>query len=259
MAGIDPCARSPRRTARRAAAEDALAFRASRHHAETEDALEIQEGLPSYTGVRLGAANPTAQAIADIAAHVGDKSFERSFAYGTGPAYGLLLDRYDPAWRTKIRQTRSLTALLAHALGTSPDGSDVEGRADRYDGAALRASELDRQARHDAEMAKYHAALVDGPIVEIRFHAMNIQFDPNEVMSLGDLGNVYPTLRITDDWGVLEVTGGALVHADWSGAVVPGPITPGTPIRGNGWTLALAAGFELVPGPRSGDLAVAKK
>ena len=88
---------------------------------------------------------------------------------------------------------------------------------------------------------------------------MNIQFNPNEVMSLGDLGNVYPELRITDDWGVLEVSGGALVHADWSGVVVPGPSTPGHPIRGNGWTLALAPGFDLVPGPRSGDLVLAKK
>jgi len=49
------------------------------------------------------------------------------------------------------------------------------------------------------------------------------------------------------------------VHADWSGVVVPGPSTPGHPIRGNGWTLALAPGFDLVPGPRSGDLVLAKK
>jgi hypothetical protein len=251
---------APDDASRRAAAEDALAFRASRHHAESEDALDLQEGLPSYTGVRLGAPDPTARALADMAAHLADRSFERSFAYVTGPAYGLLLDRYAPGWRSEIRTVRSLTALLARALGVSPDGGDVEQRASRYDAAALYASERERAARHDAEMAGYRAALVDGPIVELPFRAMKIQFDPNEVMSLDDLGNVYPHLRVSDAWGVLEVSGGALVRKDWSGVVVSGPIaagSPGTPIRGHGWTLALAPGFSLAPGARAGDLVLA--
>jgi len=244
---------------RRAAVEDALAFRASRHQADHEDALDIQEGLPAYTGVRLGARDPVRRALVDMAEHLVDRSFERSFAYVSGPAYGLLLDRYDPTWRTRIRSVRSLTALLARALGVSLDGSDAEQRASRYDGATLRASERDRQVRHDAEMASYRAALVDGPIVELGFRAMKIQFDPNEVTSFDEFGTVYPHLRVVDEWGVLEASTGALVRADWNSVVVAGPITDGSPIRGNGWTLALAPGFELAPGPRHGDLVVVKQ
>ncbi len=34
---------------------------------------------------------------------------------------------------------------------------------------------------------------------------------------------VYPTMRITDSWGVLEASNGALVKSDWSAVVVTEP------------------------------------
>jgi hypothetical protein len=40
----------------------------------------------------------------------------RSFAYATGPAYGLLLDRYRPNWRTDLQTGKTLPELLQSAL-----------------------------------------------------------------------------------------------------------------------------------------------
>ena len=91
------------------AVRDALAFRQARRKlypasVEDERAQEITEGLAAYTGTVLAApsaADAIASAIdllvnADAAAL--EASFVRTFAYMSGPAYGLLLDASSPGW-----------------------------------------------------------------------------------------------------------------------------------------------------------------
>jgi len=48
---------------------------------------------------------------------------------------------------------------------------------------------------------------------------------------------------------------GRSFHADWSGVVVAGPISDGSPIRGNGWTLALRSRLRAGarPAPRRSE------
>jgi hypothetical protein len=55
---------------------------------------------------------------------------------------------------------------------------------------------------------------------------------------------------------VLEVTGGALIKADWSAVVVPAPASAGV-AAGDGWTLRLAPGWRLEPAERPDDLRLA--
>ncbi len=253
---------------RRAAVVDALAFRRARRSlvlgaAATEDALELNEGLAEYTGVVVGhpdAAGRTGAALRDLAAHVDDPSFVRSFAYATGPAYGLLLDRYAPTWRAAIMHTPSLSDALAAAISPEwPEWPDVGRPAARYGGEALRRAEDARGAERAAKLAAYRAALVEGPVLALPFRHMKIEFDPRTVQPLDGLGSIYPTLRVVDAWGTLEVTGGALVTADWTAVVVAAPrMTTATAaprrLDGAGWTLALAPGWRLVPDVRAGDL-----
>jgi hypothetical protein len=243
---------------------DALAFRLARRRsfpdaAKREDALELNEGLAEYTGVMLGAQGEAriAAALRDLEAHVGDPSFVRSFAYATGPAYGLLLDRYAPGWRANIARTRDLVGPLAPALHAEPRTPDDAALA--YDGPALRAAEIDRAMKRAADLLRYRKQLVDGPVLELTFTHMNIEFDPRAVVPLSDLGSVYPKLRITDEWGVLEVTGGALVRADWSGVVVTAPVDAAERAVPGSWTLALANGWTLSPGARPGDFRLARR
>jgi hypothetical protein len=42
----------------------------------------------------------------------------------------------------------------------------------------------------------------------------------------GSLGTVYPTVRITDKWGILEVYAGALMSPDWKQVTVAAPADP---------------------------------
>ena len=56
-----------------------------------------------------------AYAVYDLSFFVEAPSFVRSFAYATGPAYGLLLDQADPGWKEKLGSGRRLDELLAGA------------------------------------------------------------------------------------------------------------------------------------------------
>lgn len=250
---------------RRAAVGDALAFRQARRvafpdSAAAEDGLELNEGLAEYTGVIVGLSDPAARvdaALRDLGDAVKAPSFVRSFAYATGPALGVLLDRYAPGWRTRIAQGRSLSEILAAAVAVPRP--DVDRAAAAYGGAELRAAEQVRAAERDAIIRRHRERLVDGPVATLRFVHMRIAFDPNKVQPIGPPGTVYPTLRVVDDWGVLEVTGSALIKADWSAVVVPAPATTAattttTAVAGDGWTLSLAPGWRLEPDDRPGDL-----
>ena len=225
MAAISPAER-------RRAVEDALTFRAERYRlfanaTAGEATLELLEGVPEYTGVKLGLTTPearTAYAIRDLTVHVSDPTFVRSFAYATGPAYGLLLDRFDPEWRGRLRPDTRLDLLLRTAMKLDlPQDLEAaaKARAVRYDpDGVLRTAELEREAVRQQRLAAYKVKFIDGPVLRLPAKHMNVQFSPMTLQAFDPYGVVYPTLRITDDWGVLEVSDGALLDKGWKTVTV---------------------------------------
>jgi hypothetical protein len=255
---------------RKKAAGDALLFREERYRlfpdaAAQEQSLEMNEGLAEYTGVRLG--NPTVdeqvkEALKDLSGHSDDPTFVRSFAYATGPALGLLLDRYAPAWRSQLKTGESLDVMLRNAILVPPHSGQgpsilqqaFEERAAQYGGPALRAAEAARESKRQQVIAAYRAKFVDGPVLILKFFKMQVQFDPRNLQPLEGFGTVYPNLRISDKWGVLEVKNGALMNPDWSAVTVVAPsVVVGSSLKGDGWTLELNPGWKVVPGERRGD------
>lgn len=250
---------------RREAAADALLFRAERYRlfpdAETQEkALEMNEGLAEYTGVRVGNSTPAEQikmALSDIARQKDTSTFVRSFAYATGPAYGLLLDRYAPGWHAELNSGKGfgdlLNTSLAITLPTDLSQAAAQ-RAQLYDGAALHAAEAERDRKKQQLLALYRARFVEGPALTLPLRNMHVQFDPRNLHPLDSAGTVYPTMRITDDWGILEVTNGALLKPDWSAVIVAAPATnAGSNLKGDGWTLELRSGWKIISGTRNGD------
>lgn len=259
--------------ARRQASDDALLFRAARYRRfpdaqASEVALERNEGLAEYTGVMIGNAT-TAQrktmALADLRGQAKNPSFVRSFAYATGPAYGLLLDRYRHDWRKQIvHSPQGPAAMLATALHLDLAHmpiANVAARATHYDGAALLAAETARQAKHDKLIAHYRASLVDGPVLTLPLNHMQVQFDPRNVLALGKTGSIYPSIRVVDDWGSIDIEQGGLIDPNWHRLVVAAASTKpakGT-LHGNGWTLRLAPGWRLAAGTRKGDFVLERE
>ena len=257
---------APAPAAREAAIGDALLFRHARYRlfpdAQAEErALELNEGVAEYTGVRVGLPTPqqrTAYALRDLQAFVAAPTFVRSFAYATGPAWGLLLDDADPAWRGKLASGRGLDQLLQSALKLpEPAASTAAAREAAYD-TSLRPREVARDQARQARLADLKARLVDGPVLVLplaHLHA-SYQFNPQTLQPLGTAGIVYPTMKLSADWGTLEVAQGALLDKAMSVAAVSAEGVSMAHPQGTGWTLALNKGWRLAPGARAGDFVV---
>jgi len=255
-------------SASRRATEDALTFRAQRNRlfpgSDTlESALEIQEGLPEYTGTRL-ALTATGLGMARVAEATTEfesrPTYVRALGYGTGPLLGLLLDRFAPGWRTRIREA-GFGRQLGPAVEFIPPrdlDSAVAVAAPRYGGDSLARLEDARAETRAQAVAEYRAALVNGPVIILQADQMMRSFNPNNLVALGEDGTVYPTGTFQAAWGVLTVEqGAALVPAGNREVRVPVPVgvdTAAAAIQGKGWRLELAPGWRLRPGPRPGDL-----
>jgi len=261
---------------RKRALGDALLFRAQRRAlfpeaAAKESSFERNEGLAEYTGLKL--CGLPAAVLADRAAvrlerDESKPSFVRSFAYATGPAYGVLLDELGADWRRTVEPKTDLSALAATACGWKPPAElarEAQAHAERYDGERLAAAEHARARERAAADAKNRARFVDGPVLVLPLGGkMNYSFDPNDITPLEPQGSVYGTLYLVDDWGVLDVTaGGALIVRGASGGMqdarVPAPKDAAArPAAGEGWTLTLNEGWTLEPGARAGDWKIAR-
>ena len=233
---------------------DALAFRAKRRSlfadaAANERALEANEGVAEYTGFALRGtgAEETRLAIARrLDATDRGESFVRSFAYSTGPAYGLLLDAANPAWRSDFRKDSDLAQLLGAAAKVTPS-ADPAARAAAYDGATLRAEEEKRAKEQAEKIARYRARLVDGPVIEIPLDVAQYGFDPYTVVALGDDGTVYPSLEASGAWGTITTESGARADLKRNALIFGAADRP---------RLKLNAGWDLVPDTRDGDVVV---
>jgi hypothetical protein len=247
---------------------DALAFRNHRHRlfpgsAKTEASLEIAEGVPEYTGVLVGEPGRDAarwHVIGKLADPDQSITFVRSFAYTSGPPYGLLLDDRLPGWRAKLSADSDLGALLGSTLPSRASAS-ATGRAGFYGAAGIRIAEEGRAQKTEAAKARYRSRLVTGPRLLLPGgKKFAFSFNPSALVSLGDTNTVYPTFHATAEWGTLDVTDGVLVPTDFSSATVAAPgSTQGAHLEGPGWTLELTPGFKVIPGARSGDYIVKRE
>jgi hypothetical protein len=248
---------------------DALVFREHRRaifagSSLSERGLEMNEGLAEYTGAKLRGTTDveTADYMArSLEAFERRPTFARSFAYATGPAYGLLLDRASEEWRKGLKPTDDFGALAErlYSIKLPKDlKREAERRAVKYDGESLQAAETERENRRRNRTANHRARLVDGPILILPLSDdVQYGFDPNNVESLDGIGTVYPTLRVSDRWGILDVTNGALMFRDGqkvSRLQVAAPTDAGAQkLKGDGWTLELKEGWMIEPAPRKGD------
>lgn len=261
-AALDTLARDPR--AARRHTEAALLFRAYRRSRypgcdSLEASLEVQEGLPEYTGQRL-ALQMTGEGPSRVARYVRDyertPTFVRAFAYGTGPAVGVLLDAFAPAWRTAIRTRRDPGALLAAAIGFQVPrdlARAARSRAVGYGWVQVDSEEGAREAARAPMMREYRARLAEGPTISLRQSKDSLSwgYDPTALVGFDLRSTVYPAGTFSAPWGRLEVdSNGVLVRNDFSLITVGAPpgVAAGTKrIDGVGWTLTLNPGWSVAP------------
>jgi len=251
---------------RNAAVSHALAFRQARRAlyagaAERERASEIVEGLAAYTGTVVAApsaAGANERAIELLVNGESAASFVRTFAYMSGPAYGLLLDAASPGWRQRVRGTDDLGTLAMTALAVQP-AADATAAAAGYGGGELLAAERQREQQRQERVAELRRQFVDGPVLLIRGGGGSA-FDSRGAVVIPGEGTVYfSEFRFSGAAGSLEARKGVLVGSDGGSRRVAAPVrqADGT-FAGDGWTFKPAPGWIVREGPRRGDYEVVR-
>lgn len=244
------------------AARDALQFRTQRlkHDpaaAADEAALDRNEGLAAYTGVKIGAAEEAHAYAARTLGHYDSReAYSRSYAYASGPAYGLLLDERVPAWRKMLGEVAPAD-LLARALGVEAGPRALAEAGGRHDPAGqVAAAESERAKTQLALLAELRARYgarnrrlvlpVDG--------AITFEFDPQRVTPVEGLGKHFGVFSARGAWGSLQAQDGALVAPAFSQIILAEPAADG--LSGPGWTLTLAPGYRICGPDEAGAMSV---
>lgn len=252
---------------RNLAVRDALAFRQARRtlypaSVDDERGQEITEGLAAYTGTVLAApsaADAITRALELLDGAEAGESFVRTFAYTSGPAYGLLLDAASPGWTRRVRGTDDIGTLVMRALAVQP-ATDATASAARYGGADIRAAEQQRERQREERLTELRRRFVDGPVLVITGGGSGAS-DSRGAVVIPGVGTVYfHAFRASGAWGTLEAENGVLVASDGRSRRVPAPVRrdDGT-FAGDGWTFKAAPGWVVREGARRGDYEVVRQ
>lgn len=245
---------------RREAIADALIirqYRQSQFPQNNENAFERHEGMAEYTGLKLcGLPDSLLIRIAARKLKLGESNdgLANSFPYMTGPAMGLLLDQYNSNWRPEVRKGADLPSLIAEAIGwQAPIGNEqIRVAADladaKYEKAKLLEDETARAALLEKTSEVYRNRLLTHERLVIPNNNLQFSFNPQEkLIPLDTTGVIYKTMRLSGDFGVLEVTDGILRTNDWQFFIVAVPEKiDGNPIHGEGYKLQLNTGWHVI-------------
>jgi hypothetical protein len=252
---------------RNAAVRDALSFRQARRSIypaaeKNEQALELNEGTASYAGTVLAAssrADATASALEVLAGFENGESFIRTFAYASGPAYGLLLDEASPGWQRALRSSDDLGILLMNALAVRP-ANDAASAAATYGGVELRAAEQQRERLRQDRINELRRRFVDGPVLVVPGGGGGYT-DSRGATVIPGSGTVYfNSYRVSGAWGTLEAEKGVLLASDGRTRRVPAPVRrDDVTFSGDGWTFRAASGWTVREGARRGDYEVVRQ
>lgn len=231
----------------------------------TENLLELNEGMAEFTGIIVSGRNneqTKSFLLSGIEDFMKNPTFVRSFAYHTTPVYGYLLYQRDPSWNKKINAKTDLTDYFIKSFDIRIPAvlqKTVEKLSGDYNGKAIMKEEVEREEKTKKLIAEYKLKFIQQPHFEIKFEKMNVSFDPRNIVPLEDKGTVYPNIRVTDLWGILTVENGALMSPNWDKISISSPVkTENKKISGDGWTLELADGYNIVKDESNGNYKLIK-
>jgi hypothetical protein len=238
--------------------KNALLFRQYRYKLfpvakKAENSLEINEGLAEYTGSILSQRKES-----DLKEHYISKidwfysmpTFVRSFPYFTIPVYGYLMEKSHKDWNLQINRDTNLTDFMFESWSVESGELTNEyilqiGKEYLID--SVIEDETQREIKIAELKGKYKKTFLGDSVVLIGLENMKIGFNPSNIMPLDSFGTVYPNLKITDNWGILEIDScGALMSPEWNKVTISFPeLITDTLISGKGWKLKLDKSWKL--------------
>ena len=235
---------------KKAALEDALSFRARRRQLypdfiAEENSLEIQEGLAEYTGRRIVIPSDKEflQSLSDLDRLYGSDNLTRSFAYLSGPLYGLILDQSGRSWHKEMNAGSDLgsSAMAIYRINL-PENLEraVEAAKAKYDIESIDAVEDAFQRKMEERNETLRKLFAPDNVISLECPNLSIQFSPDSMIKMEDGSMVIYGCKAYCDWGTVE--GHPLkVKGDWRTLELPRLDTlfvKGDTIITSGWTLA---------------------
>ncbi len=231
-----------------------------------ENQLELNEGIAEYTGFIISGRNndqAKKHLISSIDTFFSNPTYVRSFAYHTVPVYGYLLSLKNNFWNQEVSANTNITDFFIKKFDINIPvnlKAAAEKNSNHYNGALIFKEEQVRENKIKKQIIEYQSKFIEQPHLEINFEKMNVSFDPRNILPIADKGTVYPNIRVTDNWGILEVKNGALMSSDWSKISVSMPTkTEEQKVEGDGWTLLLKDRYTIKKDEKTNNYRIIKK
>jgi hypothetical protein len=242
------------------AIRDALIFRgANREHyrkyANDETLFENYEGLATFTYTLLCTNSPDeykARIFENLDRVYSMQSYSRSYGFIHGALYASLLkDKgfdFSKIKTNEIDLGNSVKELYKIELPAIC--RDVAGSiAMNYNIAEINSEEEQRLTDLKESIHKQTSIFTEKPVVFIELESPYFDFEPEDIHSLDTLGTLYNSIRVSDNWGKLNVNkGGCLVSNNFKflRITAKGFKADQKHISGEDWVLILNNDYELV-------------
>ena len=213
-------------------------------HVNGECSLEVLEGLAEYTGRRLTFPSDRAflRSMSDLDRFYTSDNLTRSFAYLSGPLYGLILDQSGHRWQKEMTAASDLGSFVRDIYGIElPENLEKACETARleYDFASIDDVEeaFDRlREERDAEIRRLFAT---DNVISLPCASLSIQFPPDGMIQMEDGSMVIYGGEAYCDWGY-AVGHPLKVAGDWRHIELPRLDTlsvQGDTVITSGWTL----------------------
>lgn len=238
---------------------DALTIRAYRQSLfpeNNENIFELHEGMPEYTGYKLCGIDNSL--LPKVVAKQLDLSMDKegltnSFAYLTGPAYGVLFDELNNDWIPKVKEGETLpeigSSILSEKLPTDTAilHQNVNEIIQQFNAEPFIESETRKFEQQKQLVKAYENKFLNGDVLIIKNNNVQMSFNPQEKLIPVGNGVVYKTMRVSGDWGIAEVSNGIFRSDDWQYFTLPAPATGKTgKISEPDYSLMLNDGWEVL-------------
>lgn len=154
------------------------------------------------------------------------------------------MQKTDKDWNLQITKSTNLTDFMLSFWKIESrelTNNDILQPGEEYGINSIIENERQWEIEIEELKRNYKKAFLSDSIVEIGLENMNIGFNPANITPLDSFGTVYPNLRITDNWGILEVDScGALISPQWNKVTISYPqLITDSLVSGKGWKLKL--------------------
>jgi hypothetical protein len=262
---------------------DALYFRKMReekfakyNHLALE--LETLEGLATYTGYKLSAHKDLLQAATkELNGREQPTGLNRSFAYATGLAYGVIFDHFQIKWRTDLKHVYSFLNIYEKNISTirlsKVKFKEVKQRNKYY---SVEQEETARKVTIEGYHEFYTKTFLTNPVLVIKIDTSNktpltLSYDMNSTFSLGSRGIVYAAIPGgTSDstmFGSFKTTGetsigktGVLITSKFDKLTFPKPLkVEDNTITGENYIIQLNNGWKVKLVDKKGNAEIVKE